>query len=90
MAERSEYLTAEEVMDHLDIERHEVKLAGLDRQLDESAPAMLARHDWERAHRPELDRLSMLDRHIELEHGFERVAQRELHRTIERGHGIEL
>ena len=74
-----------------DIERHEVKLADLDRQLDELAPAMLTRHDWEQAHRPELDRLSTLDRHIELERGFRRVAQRELQRrTLEHGHGIEL
>ena len=74
----------------LDIERHEVKLAGLDRRLNELAPAMLTRHDWERAHRPELDRLSTLERHIELEHGFQRVAQRERQRGLEPGHGIEL
>ncbi|MGQ0618101.1 MAG: MobF family relaxase [Acidimicrobiia bacterium] len=72
-----------------EIDGHDAKLVDLDRQLDDLAPTMLARHDWERDHRPELDRLAMLDRHIELEHGFQRVAERAIERTLDRGHGIE-
>jgi len=41
-------------------------------------------------HRVELDRLDMLDRHIDLTQRLEHVAARELERGLERSVGLEL
>jgi conjugative relaxase-like TrwC/TraI family protein len=77
-----------------DIDRHDVRLADLEGLLRKIAPQMLARCDWERAHKPELDRVEALDRQIAWHASVERVLTRELERGLDRGAerslGIEL
>jgi hypothetical protein len=73
-----------------DLERHDAKLADLEGQLREMAPAILARGDWVRAHRTELDRADVLDRRIDLGVRLERVAERQIERDLGRDLGLGL
>lgn len=51
---------------------------------------MLERTQWEREHSVELDRVDTLERHIELHQRLQRVASREVERSLERDLGLEL
>jgi hypothetical protein len=73
-----------------EIVRHDVKLAGLDRQLEAHAPVVAARTTWERQHGVELQRLHDLDRNIEMIERLDQVASRRLQRGAKRGLGIGL
>ncbi len=71
-----------------DIDRDEARLAGLESQLRELAPEMLTRKDWERVHRPELERVGTLERQIELTERVERMLARECRRPASGPSGI--
>jgi hypothetical protein len=73
-----------------DIVRHDTTAAGLEAQLADLTPEMLARTRWECERSTDLDRLDTLDRHIDLNQRLEQVAARKLERGLERGIGIEL
>jgi hypothetical protein len=73
-----------------DVERHGARLADLEAQLRELAPAMLTRREWERANRGELKRADALDRQIGLGVRLERVAERQIERDLGHDLGLEL
>lgn len=55
------------------------------RELAELEPLVRARTAWERINQPELDRLRMLDRQIDMSERLERVVSRDLERSVDRG-----
>jgi conjugative relaxase-like TrwC/TraI family protein len=73
-----------------DIARHDERAAELEVQLKDLTPAVLERTRWEREHCTDLGRIERLDCQIDLTQRLERVANRAVERSLERGIGLGL